>query len=392
MNSLESSLYTAASTLCVFAAGVLRRRHRADWGVTWLTWFLVLEAAAFSLELLMAHPAMPYKALWLGLRLATALLVGPCLWLAVREVAEGKRPSWREVGRRPGAAILLGALLTLPLLARAHGGTTYANPADPVSWLHSKIIHAGMLGCIAIFAVETPRFLWRCRQLLFRRAAERGDSPAWLQLPLAIVATTWALGLLRTLQCATHAPRELALALALADVGVTVGAVYFLVRRAPFLEALPPAPAVGEVSRPATPVSPPPVASPAVAPPTVKYERSQLDTATRARIRRKLEEALGAQEAWRDSLLNLRSLSRTINEKAHYVSQVINQDLATSFYDLVNRYRVDAAARQLLANPRQTVLEIALAVGFNSKSTFHTAFRRAMGMTPTEYRTAHQKE
>ena len=59
MNSAESSLYTIAVTLCVFAAGIMRGRASPDWSLRWLTWFLTVEAAAFTLELLMAHPAMP---------------------------------------------------------------------------------------------------------------------------------------------------------------------------------------------------------------------------------------------------------------------------------------------------------------------------------------------
>ncbi|HUG09689.1 MAG TPA: helix-turn-helix domain-containing protein, partial [Opitutaceae bacterium] len=92
------------------------------------------------------------------------------------------------------------------------------------------------------------------------------------------------------------------------------------------------------------------------------------------------------------SLLNLRSLSRAIGEKAHYVSQVINRDLNSNFYELVNRHRI-AQAKQLLADEAgQTVLEIALAVGFNSKSTFNTAFRRHAGMTPSEFRAGSSRD
>jgi AraC-like DNA-binding protein len=85
-------------------------------------------------------------------------------------------------------------------------------------------------------------------------------------------------------------------------------------------------------------------------------------------------------------LLSLRSLSRQIGEKTHYVSQVINQDLGTNYYELVNRRRIQRAQELLIASPEQTVLEIALSVGFNSKSTFNTAFRRLTGMTPTDFR------
>src|SRR5688572_3766123 len=156
MNAAENSIYTVAVTLCVFLAGLLRRRESARWSFGWLTWFLVLVSATFALELLMAHPDTPLKGLWLGLRLGTALLIAPCLWLAVREIVEGRRPRLAELGRGFLAAIAVGWLLVVPLIEDAHLGTTYHNPDEAVSWLHARTIHTGMLGCIGIFAVQAP--------------------------------------------------------------------------------------------------------------------------------------------------------------------------------------------------------------------------------------------
>ncbi len=43
-------------------------------------------------------------------------------------------------------------------------------------------------------------------------------------------------------------------------------------------------------------------------------------------------------------------------------------------------------ARVLLANPRASITEIALGVGFSTTSAFSAAFRRMTGQTPTDYR------
>ena len=187
------------------------------------------------------------------------------------------------------------------------------------------------------------------------------------------VVTTWAFGLLHTLQCAAHLPLWLALASALFEVTVTVGAVYFLLRRV--ARSLPVDHAVIGVF----PAEPKCAAEP-------KYARSNLTQAMRGRIQRKIGEVLATDAVCDDSMMNLRSLSRLINEKAHYVSQVINQDLGANYYELVNRTRIERAQRLLIEAPERTVLEIALSVGYNSKSTFNTAFRRQAGVTPTEYR------
>ena len=56
-----------------------------------------------------------------------------------------------------------------------------------------------------------------------------------------------------------------------------------------------------------------------------------------------------------------------------------------SFFDFVNGFRVDEAER-LLRDTDRSVTEIALDVGFNSRSTFNTAVRKHRSLTPTDLR------
>ena len=56
------------------------------------------------------------------------------------------------------------------------------------------------------------------------------------------------------------------------------------------------------------------------------------------------------------------------------MSQVLNQTLDTTFFDYVNRCRIEASLPRILAGDA-TVLTIALDVGFNARSTFYTAFQ-----------------
>jgi len=52
----------------------------------------------------------------------------------------------------------------------------------------------------------------------------------------------------------------------------------------------------------------------------------------------------------------------------------------------MTRHQVEDAMNALIAEPAKSVLDIALDVGFNSKSTFNAAFRQHAGMTPREFR------
>ena len=97
------------------------------------------------------------------------------------------------------------------------------------------------------------------------------------------------------------------------------------------------------------------------------------------------------EKSYRDSLLSLKSLAKKISIGERYLSQIINEFYNENFYDFVNRYRIEESKeiiRTINGNPK-TILSIAYDVGFNSKSTFNSAFKKNTGYTPKEYRQKH---
>lgn len=118
-----------------------------------------------------------------------------------------------------------------------------------------------------------------------------------------------------------------------------------------------------------------------------KYAKSALDDEQMTRIAEKLERAMEAEKLFTNSTLTLADLSQSIRTPQNYVSQTLNQRMGLKFYDYIAKHRVDAA-KLMLAEPgnQDTVLSIALSVGFNSKSTFNAAFKRFVGATPSQFR------
>lgn len=119
-----------------------------------------------------------------------------------------------------------------------------------------------------------------------------------------------------------------------------------------------------------------------------KYESSSLQEAQKDKYVEKLQTYIVNHKPYEKPELTLAQLSEKVKIPAHYLSQVINEKLNVNFLDFINSYRVEAA-KELLLNPKMshyTILSIAYEAGFNSKSTFYTAFKKGTGMTPSQYR------
>jgi len=118
---------------------------------------------------------------------------------------------------------------------------------------------------------------------------------------------------------------------------------------------------------------------------TTKYERSALTPEMATRIERKLHAAMITDLLHRDPNLSLWTLARHIGASPNYISQTLNENIGDSFFDFVNSYRI-GDAQMLLRETDHTVLTITYDVGFNSRSSFYTAFKKVTGQTPTGYR------
>ncbi|GJL97584.1 MAG: hypothetical protein DHS20C06_14010 [Hyphobacterium sp.] len=118
-----------------------------------------------------------------------------------------------------------------------------------------------------------------------------------------------------------------------------------------------------------------------------KYAKSGLSRRDMERISAKIKTAMDRDRIYENGDLSLTQLSRHIGVQPPYVSQTLTQEIGNTFYDFIAQARI-AAAKEKLADPNGTdsILAVAMMVGFNSKSTFNAAFKRVSGVTPSEWR------
>jgi len=102
----------------------------------------------------------------------------------------------------------------------------------------------------------------------------------------------------------------------------------------------------------------------------------------------KLKQYMLEEKPFLNPSLTIQDVSKDIKIPVRELSILINHNLEQHFYDFVNVYRIDYASVILkdVTKNKVTVLEILYASGFNSKSSFNTAFKKQTGKTPTEYR------
>ena len=119
---------------------------------------------------------------------------------------------------------------------------------------------------------------------------------------------------------------------------------------------------------------------------TAKYKSSSLSSNQKEYILSKLTNVMETEKPFLNPTFSLPDLADKLKISVHQLSQTINEGLNKSFFELAAEYRVNEAKRLLKDQPNIKIEEIAEQVGYNSKSSFNTVFKKITGMTPSEFR------
>lgn len=99
-----------------------------------------------------------------------------------------------------------------------------------------------------------------------------------------------------------------------------------------------------------------------------------------------LEQLMVAQQVYLDANLALPRLAKMLGCSAPKLSQFLNDNLSKSFNDYVNGYRIDYAKHLLQSEEVLKMDVLAERSGFNSLSTFYTAFKKHTQLTPAKFK------
>lgn len=118
---------------------------------------------------------------------------------------------------------------------------------------------------------------------------------------------------------------------------------------------------------------------------TPKYAYKKVnETEARVWIQR-LENLMLEKQLFKNPNLKLHDVAQEMTITAHQLSQFLNENMGKNFTLFVNEYRIQEACNILTSETNLSIEGISSEVGFNSKSTFFAAFKKAKGITPALY-------
>ncbi|OJJ16651.1 hypothetical protein BKI52_32600 [marine bacterium AO1-C] len=119
-----------------------------------------------------------------------------------------------------------------------------------------------------------------------------------------------------------------------------------------------------------------------------KYQTSPLKNQETDEHIAQIRQLMEGEKAFKNPELTLPRMAEMLSMPTYQLSQIVNEHLASNFADFINQYRVNEA-KQLLTDPKYDhykIAGIAFESGFNNLSSFNTAFKKRVELTPSQYR------
>lgn len=119
--------------------------------------------------------------------------------------------------------------------------------------------------------------------------------------------------------------------------------------------------------------------------PLEKYANKKINHTEANQLILQLDQLMQQESIYTNSSLKLKELAIKMDIPAHRLSQLLNDNLGKSYATFINEYRIKAACQLLETNHQLSLEGIGYEVGFRSKSTFFTTFKKIMKLTPSQY-------
>jgi len=121
----------------------------------------------------------------------------------------------------------------------------------------------------------------------------------------------------------------------------------------------------------------------------IKTRKTVVDTKKFDNVKDKIEWQVSHNNIHLKPNLTIRQLAKVTGYPEYLISQYINRIHGMNFYDFINQLRIEHAKFLLQSNTKQTILDVAYACGYNSKSTFNSAFKKYTELTPSQFKQDH---
>ncbi len=358
----------------LIAAALLMTRGERAYANRVLAFSVAVSAAYLSSTVWRQAYGEDYS-LALHLTSLVGVLYGPSIYFYVRTVTgPGFRLGWHHL------------LHLLPYLAFVLAGTDVL----PEAWMYRHRYGVGVL-----FYLILNAYLGACVYQLYRYrrrieesfASLEGISLRWLATLVTSIFFLAALGLCfalgRWLTDSVHWPQQMWSVSWMAVISYLI-AFFAIFRPAVFNPAiimLPDVPS-GDAN-----AAQPDSGQPDAAQAAPRYQTSSLTEGAAEEIWSILEQSMTGLRHYLEPQLKIGDLSQRLEISQAHLSQTINQRSGGSFFAYVNDYRVRHAQELLRESTpgERTMLDIALASGFNSESAFYKQFRARAGRTPRQF-------
>lgn len=121
---------------------------------------------------------------------------------------------------------------------------------------------------------------------------------------------------------------------------------------------------------------------------TTKYKNSSLTKESIQELTLKMKRIMEDDKVFLNPDLSLQIFSEKTSIPKHYISEILNIHLNTTFSQFVNEYRINEFIKLYTNtdNNQYSIFGIATSVGFTNKATFNASFKKITGVSPSDYK------